>query len=142
MIQYMLDTDTSSYIIRKRPIEVLQRLHAAVSAGHEIVISVITYAEFMQGIAASSYPERDASVVHAFLERLNAVYDWDRAAADAWASLYTSLKQAGTPIGPQDTMIAAHALSLNAVVVTNNMKHFGRVPDLRTENWIETAAED
>lgn len=136
MTRYMLDTDTSSYIIRRHPIEVLRRLQTAVSGGHEITISVITYAELMQGLASSPNAHRYEPTVHAFLERLNAVFDWDRPAADAWARLYTTLKQVGTPIGPQDTMIAAHALSLDAVVVTNNLKHFGRVPDLHVENWI------
>jgi len=139
--RYMLDTDTSSYIIRKRPIQVLHRLQATVSAGHEMIISVITYAELMQGLVSSKAAEHDAAIVHAFLERLHAVLDWDRGAADAWARLYTQLKQAGTPIGPQDTMIAAHGLSLDAVVVTNNLKHFGRVPDLRTENWVVASDE-
>lgn len=142
MTRYMLDTDTSSYIIRKRPIEVLHRLQTAVSTGHEITISVITYAELMQGLAASQAPQRDEPIVHAFLERLHAVPDWGQEAANAWAHLYTALKRAGTPIGPQDTMIATHALSLDAVVVTNNVKHFGRVPGLRTENWIDASEEN
>lgn len=135
MTCYMLDTDTSSYIIRHRPVTVLHRLQEAVASGHDILISVITYAELMQGVVASENP-RTGGAVEAFLERVHAIVPWDRPAADAWADVYTRLKRAGTPIGAQDTMIAAHALSLDAVVVTNNRKHFGRIEALTTENWI------
>ncbi|MEQ9459990.1 MAG: type II toxin-antitoxin system VapC family toxin [Phycisphaeraceae bacterium] len=137
MMRYMLDTDTSSYIIRKAPVSVVQRLERTASSGHEIVVSVITYAELMQGVVAQGREPERVQRLQAFLAPLHAVLPWDRYAADAWAQVYTALKEAGTPIGSQDTMIAAHALSAGAVVVTNNVKHFCRVEGLRVENWVD-----
>lgn len=137
MRRYMLDTDTSSYIIRKAPVSVVQRLERMASSGHEIVVSVITYAELMQGVVAQGREPERVQRLQAFLAPLHAVLAWDRYAADTWAKVYTELKEAGTPIGPQDTMIAAHALSADAVLVTNNVKHFCRVEGLHVENWVD-----
>ena len=66
------------------------------------------------------------------------VLQWDRNAASEYGHLRAHLEAQGTPIGVLDTMIAAHALSLNATIVTNNVRHFERVPDLRLENWTMT----
>ncbi|MEX0732140.1 MAG: type II toxin-antitoxin system VapC family toxin [Aquisalimonadaceae bacterium] len=138
MTLYVLDTDISSYIIKKRPVEVLQALEAKALGGDEIVISVVTYAELMQGLAQSSHPGKHEPAVTAFLQSLHGVLPWDQATADQWAVLFTELKRAGTPIGPEDTMIAAHALSLGATLVTNNERHFCRISGLLRENWAKT----
>ena len=70
-----------------------------------------------------------------FCERLSGVLAWDRAAADKFAALEAELLGTGRPIGSNNTMIAAHALNLGCVLVTNNRKHFSRVPGLEIENW-------
>lgn len=132
---YVLDTDISSYVIRQRPLAVLQALEERAQRGDELVISVITYAELMQGLAELPTRETREPHVKAFLQALHGILPWDQPAADQWARLYTELKRAGTPIGPEDTMIAAHALSLAATLVTNNERHFSRVPGLAIENW-------
>ena len=64
---------------------------------------------------------------------------WDGAAADQFARLRAQLERAGTPIGVFDTMIAGHALSLNAILVSNNTRHFQKVRALKSENWTEPA---
>ncbi len=135
MTLYLLDTDISSYIIRRHPPELLTVLEAKAVAGDQIVVSVITYAELAQGLAASPNRSKHEPAVRCFLQRLHAVLDWDKAAADHWAEIHTHLKRSGTPIGNNDPLIAAHARSLGAILVTNNDRHFSRVPGLRMENW-------
>lgn len=135
---YLLDTDTSSYIIRRRPLAVLQAMEAKATAGDEIVISIITYAELMQGLAASAHRARHEPAVEAFLQSLHGILPWDQPAADQWVKLYTDLKRAGSPIGPEDAMIAAHALSLGAVLATNNTRHFSRVDGLSLVDWTQS----
>lgn len=132
---YLLDTDMCSYLIRKQPLQVLATMEAAVQEGHEIAISAITYAELMLGAKRSGHPAKYLAVINELCERLHDIYAWDARAAGQFADLQTLLLNQGTPIGGNDTMIAAHALSLEAVLVTNNVKHFGKVPGLDLANW-------
>ena len=74
--------------------------------------------------------------IQAFCERLSGILAWDKAAADEFARLQVHLLDSGSPIGSNDAMVGAHALSLRRVLVTNNLKHFSRVPGLRLENWV------
>ena len=66
---------------------------------------------------------------------MHGIRPWDARAAERFAELQALLLGQGTPIGQNDTLIAAHALSLGATLVTNNAKHFGRVPGLSMANW-------
>ncbi len=77
---------------------------------------------------------RDLSAIDTFLLPLG-VYDFDAEAASAYGRIRVELERCGTPIGPLDTLIAAHALSLSATLVTNNTREFERVSELRVENW-------
>lgn len=133
---YLLDTDTCSYIIRQRPLSVLSTMEAQVQAGHEIAISSITYAELLGGAKRSSHPNKHLPLIHELCERLHTIYPWDAQTAEVFADLQAQLLNAGTPIGANDTLIAAHALSLNAHLVSNNMKHFGKIPQLKLVNWV------
>ena len=133
MIRYMLDTDICSYIMREKPLHVFERFDALEMS--QFCISVITYAEFMYGIAYSSNPEETAVVVDRFVEHVS-VIPWDRPAAERYGKIRASLQAAGNIIGAMDMMIAAHALSCDMVLVTNNEKHFKRVQGLRVENWV------
>ena len=133
---YMFDTDISSYIMRKKPPTVLAMLETHEQAGDEICISAITYAELLLGAKRSGNPDKHLRLIEAFQERLHYVQPWDAAAAEQFADLQTALFNAGTPIGANDTLIAAHALSLQAVMVTNNTRHFDKVPGLQLENWV------
>lgn len=78
---------------------------------------------------------RHVQLVDAFCARLNAVLPWDRAAVDATTEIKVALRLAGTPIGPNDTAIAGHAIASGAVLVTNNLREFERVPGLVLEAW-------
>lgn len=132
---YLLDTDTCSYIIRQRPLSVLTRMEAQLQAGHEIAISSITYAELLLG-AKCSNPNKHLPLIHELCERLHTIYAWDAQVAASFADLQTELLNAGTPIGANDTLIAAHALSLSATLVSNNTKHFGKITQLKLVNWV------
>jgi tRNA(fMet)-specific endonuclease VapC len=128
----MLDTDISSYIIRKRPESVRARFREL--EGEQLCISVVSEAELLYGVKAKGSPRALAATVADFLRRLS-VLGWSRAAARHYADIRAKLESAGTPIGNMDLLIAAHARSAGAVLVTNNQKHFLRVPGLKVENW-------
>ncbi len=128
----MLDTDISSYIIRKRPESVRARFRE--TEGEQLCISVVSEVELLYGVKAKGSPRALAAIVADFLRRLT-VLDWSRAAAQHYADIRTKLESAGSPIGNMDLLIAAHARSAGAVLVTNNQKHFLRVPGLKVENW-------
>lgn len=136
MILYILDTDIASYVIRKKPLSVLEMMQAKAERGDHITISVITYSELLLGVERSGNRRKHRNLVNGFVERLDDVLSWDNKAAEAYARLQMDLYKKGTPIGPNDTMIAGHALSLNATMVTNNLKHFNKVPRLKVENWV------
>lgn len=135
---YMLDTDTCSYLIKKNPLSVLQTMDITVQEGHEIVISSITYAELMLGAKRAVNRESLLVRIHALCERLHDICAWDKHAADHFSDLQTLLLNNGTPIGANDTLIAAHALSLQAILVSNNTRHFSKVPEIHLENWVTT----
>ncbi len=132
---FMLDTDTCSYIIRQRPKAVLQAMEQHSQLGDELVISSITYAELRWGAARSGNPRKHNRLITELCQRLHEISPWDADAADQFAQLKTHLARSGTPIGGNDTMIAAHALSLGARLVSNNIRHFSLVPRLKLENW-------
>ena len=135
---YMLDTDTCSYIQRQHPIAVLETMQAKSESGHALCISVITYAELRLGAARSNSKHKYDLLISEFSERLDSIQSWDSRAADHFAELQAMLLRKGTPIGVNDGMIAAHALSIEAVLVTNNQKHFSKVPNLKLTNWLNS----
>ncbi len=133
---YMLDTNICSFIMREQPEAVRKRLEQAVLRGNRIVISAITYQEMRFGATGPKASPRHVQLVDEFCTRLDAVLPWDRAAVDATTDIRVALRLAGTPIGPNDTAIAGHAISADAVLVTNNTREFERVPGLALEDWV------
>jgi len=133
----MLDTDTCSFLMREHDISVLRSMEAKVEAGDDICISVITYSELRLGAARSGAQQKYGRLIDALSDRLDFIADWSTKEADIFAELQSSLLGQGTPIGSNDAMIAAHARSLDAVLVTNNMRHFSRVKNLKLENWLD-----
>ena len=132
-MRYMLDTNICIHAIKNRPASVLAALRAHEPAG--IGISSISVAELCFG-AEKSGSSRNLLALQHFLEPLE-IADFDMAAAQAYGGLRHLLEKSGTPIGPLDTQIAAHALALGVSLVTNNLREFARVPGLRLENWAE-----
>jgi tRNA(fMet)-specific endonuclease VapC len=131
----MLDTNICSFIMRRNPPQVLQRLQQAAEAGNRLVISSITYAELRYGAASPKAPKAVATWIDALVQRLDEVLRWDIDAVDASAKLMTQLLESGTPIGSNDTGIAGHALAADCIIVTNNTREFRRVPGLLVEDW-------
>jgi len=132
---YMLDTCICSFIMREQPEDVITRLEQAVLRSHRIVISAITYSEMRFSATGLKASPRHIQLVEAFCARLDAILPWDRAAVDATTDIKVALRLAGTPIGPNDTAIAGHAIAAGTVLVTNNTREFARVPGLVLENW-------
>ena len=132
---FMLDTNICSFIMREQPETVIRRLEQAVLRNHRIVVSAITYAEMRFGAIGKKASPRHAKLVEAFCSRLDAILPWDRAAVDATTEIKSALSAAGTPIGPNDTGIAGHAISAGAILVTNNVREFERVTGLAVEDW-------
>ena len=131
-LRYLLDTNTCIYIINRHPPEVFERFKR-LQAG-QIAISSITGAELQFGIAKTG-SERNQNALEKFLAPLD-VLPFDEQAMRIYGDLRAHLERKGTPIGALDTLIAAHALALDSVLVTNNQREFKRVPKLRLENWV------
>ncbi len=131
----MFDTDTCIYLLNQKPghESILKRLDGREHG--EIVLSAITLAESRYGIAASHRRSLNLAKLELFLASFEVVPFDDRAAL-AYGPLRAHLQVRGTPIGPLDALIAAHALSLGTTVVTNNVREFSRVPNLVVENWL------
>ncbi|WP_370547120.1 PIN domain-containing protein [Edwardsiella tarda] len=113
----------------------LKRLEQAVLHNHRIVVSAITYAEMRFGTIGKKASPRHVQLVDAFCSRLDAILPWDKTAVDATTVIKAALAAAGTPIGPNDTAIAGHAIAAGAILVTNNTREFERVAGLMLEDW-------
>lgn len=131
MIRYMLDTNICIYVINARPPTVLARFRRE-RLGN-IGISSVTAAELAFGVAKSG-SARNREALEMFLSPLE-VLPFDASAIWHYGELRAGLERRGQPIGALDTMIAAHALASNTILVTNNTREFARVPGLRLENW-------
>ena len=131
-MKYMLDTNICIYIIREKPAKVLQRLLRV--DVRDVCLSAITLSELEYGISKSSRPDRNKLALAGFLAPLT-VLPYDDMAAREYGRIRAHLEKQGAPIGPLDTLIAAHALSLACTLVTNNETEFARVPGLLVQNW-------
>ena len=132
-MRYILDTDICIYAINERPASVLQALREHGGAG--LGISSVTAAELFYGVARTG-SQRNLGALRQFLAPLD-VAPFDRTAAEVCGSLRAWLAAQGTPIGPYDTQIAAHAHALGVTLVTNTPREFSRVPGLQVENWAD-----
>ncbi len=134
----LLDTDICIYIIRQKPIAVLQRFNTYVPG--DIGVSTITVAELLAGAQKSQRPQQNHEAVEQFLLPLTiAPFDYD--AALAYGHIRATLERQGTPIGAFDMLIAAQAISLGVTLVTNNGREFMRVPGLTVEDWVNPTAQ-
>ena len=131
-MDFLLDTNICIYIIKKRPINVIDKFKT-IPIG-KIGISSITLAELQYGIMKSSNPDKNREALNRFLIPLEIV-DFDFFATIEYGKIRANLEKNGTPIGPLDTLIGAHAKSLDLTLVTNNNKEFQRIDGLRIENW-------
>ena len=132
---YMLDTNICSFVMRERPDSLLKVLQGHVENRDRLVISAITYAELRFGAIGKKSSPKHGTIVDQFMERIDGVLPWDKAAVDATTAIKQYLATKGTPIGPNDAAIAGNAVAARCVLVTNNTREFDRVPELRVEDW-------
>jgi tRNA(fMet)-specific endonuclease VapC len=137
-MRWMLDTNTASFVIRRRPPTVKRRFDAV---GHgNLAISVVVLAELLYG--AKLHPTRGNDIladIEDFRRRL-AVVPWSESAAAHYAEIRARLRRAGTPIGNMDLLIAAHASAEGATLVTNNLRELRRVDGLALEDWLQVSS--
>ena len=129
----MLDTNICIYALKNHS----DTLRHKFKTTQHLSISSIVYAELCYGIENSESPKKQArwQQLELFTQILP-IEDWNTNAAKHYASIRATLRRQGTPIGNNDLLIAAHARCLNKILVTNNVREFNRVPDLKIENWV------
>jgi tRNA(fMet)-specific endonuclease VapC len=130
---HLLDTNICIYVLKHRSKSLQHKFRVT----RELGISAVTYAELCFGIEHGSPPmmKQRWDQLNAFT-RLLLIMPVDEAVAKAYGTLRAFLLRQGKPIGNNDLFIAAHARSLGAVLVTNNLREFKRVPELSVENWL------
>ena len=133
-MKYMLDTNVCVELIRHRPQSLIERL-TAYDPG-EVGVSSITAAELAHGAQKSNKVKENLSALEQFLMPLE-VADFDQRASAAYGFVRAFLEREGRIIGSMDMLIGAHALSLGAIMVTNNTDEFRRIPDLSIEDWMK-----
>lgn len=130
---YMLDTNICSFIIREKPVIVKEKLKSIDTQNNKVTISSIVASELLYG----AYKKRSSkliSIVKAFIDFFE-VLPFDLNASEEYGKIRVDLEQIGMIIGAYDLQIAAHAKSVNAILVTNNIKEFSRVKGLKIEDW-------
>jgi tRNA(fMet)-specific endonuclease VapC len=132
---YMLDTNICSFIMREQPETLLKVLQGHVENKDRLVISAITYSELRFGAIGKKASPRHVVIVDQFMERIDGVLPWDRASVDATIIIRQYLAAQGIPIGSNDAAIAGNAIAAGCVLVTNNVREFERVPELKIEDW-------
>ncbi|MFN4054461.1 MAG: type II toxin-antitoxin system VapC family toxin [Alishewanella aestuarii] len=132
MLKFMLDTNICIYVIKRRPLEVLQTFNQYAGL---MCISAITYAELCHGVEKSARPEQNRQAVEDFCSRLQ-ILAYNEKAAQHYGEIRAELEQLGIPIGVNDLHISAHARSESLTLVTNNLREFERVAGLRLVNWL------
>ena len=130
---YLLDTNICIYALNRRPPEVLEKLRSISRSA--VAVSVITVLELRQGAEKSQDPEKAHQKLDFFLSSIRAL-PFDEDAALVAARIRAILERQGRPVGDLDSLIAAHALAQDLILVTNNLREFERIPDLRAETWV------
>lgn len=132
MLKYMLDTNIVIYVIKRRPVEVLEVFNR--HAG-QMCISSITLAELLHGAEKSTRVEQNLHQVEDFVSRLE-VLTYGIKSAGHYGDIRADLERKGTTIGVNDLHIAGHARSEGLTLVSNNLREFERVDGLLMENWV------
>lgn len=132
MPRYMLDTNMCIYLMKNQPEEVAKRF-AQFHVG-DVVMSAITFAELEYGVAMSANPVKERNNLAGLVEDIK-VAPFDAAAATAYGPIRMATRDSKRD--HLDKLIAAHALSLNVALVTNNLKDFAKYPDVLVENWLK-----
>ena len=132
-MKYMLDTNICIFIIKHKPESVIKKFMKL--EPNDICISSITYAELVHGVEKSQAVEKNRIALTVLLSEIE-IIPFDSTAAQVYGWIKADLQKKGTPIGPLDTLIAAHAKSLELTLVTNNTREFSRVDGVELEDWV------
>jgi tRNA(fMet)-specific endonuclease VapC len=132
MLGYMLDTNICIYVMKNYPLELREKFN---SLAEQLCISSVTLGELHYGAEKSARRVENLTAIEDFVVRLD-VLSFGAKAAAHYGQLRAELERAGTPCGPHDMQIGAHARSEGLIVVTNNMREFSRMPGVRVENWV------
>jgi len=133
-MKYLLDTNICIYIINEKPEKVLRKFEQY--PVYEFGISSITHAELQYGIEKSENKNTNQDALDEFLLPLTILPFHAKKLVTCYGEIRASLESKGKTIGPLDMLIAAHALSLDLTIISNNIKEFSRIPNLKCENWI------
>jgi tRNA(fMet)-specific endonuclease VapC len=132
-MKYLLDTNICIYIINEKPSKVLRKFEQY--PVYEFGISSITQAELQYGIEKSKNKKTNQDALDEFLLPLTILPFHGKKLVACYGKIRASLESKGRTIGPLDMLIAAHALSLDLTIISNNIKEFSRIPRLKSENW-------
>ena len=133
-MKYLLDPNICIYIINEKPKKVLRKFEQY--PVDEFAISSITHAELQYGVAKSKHKTKNQEALDEFLLPLTILPFHGKGLVERYGRIRAFLESTGKTIGPLDTLIAAHALSLNLTIVSNNIDEFSRNPNLKCENWV------
>ena len=133
-MKYLLDTNICIYIINEKPDKVLRKFEKY--PVYEFGISSITHAELQYGIEKSKNKATNQAALDEFLLPLTILPFHDKKLVTSYGEIRAWQESKGKTIGPLDMLIAAHALSLDLTIISNNIKEFSRIPNLKCENWI------
>ena len=131
-MRYMLDTNICSYILKDHPAAVKQKFEEV--GPENICISSIVLAELYYGAARHPKGVVIRREIADFVSRL-VVLPWDEVAADHYGAIRAALEKAATLVGAMDMLIAAHAKSCGATLVSNNLREFDRIKGLKSASW-------
>ncbi len=131
-LKYLLDTNICIYIAKQNPIQIFTKFEKLVVG--EACMSTITYGELFYGVQKSQHSKKNRVLLQDLISLIPAL-PIPIDAGKHYGQIRKTLEQKGTPIGNNDSWIAAHALSLDVILVTNNMKEFNWIQSLHLENW-------
>ncbi len=132
---YMFDTNIIIYLLKNKPPEVIQKLNT-LDDDSKIRMSFVTYAELLKGAEKNIRKPKVIKQIESLAQSINVEFLTNEKLCESYASNFTRLKDAGTQIGANDLWIACHAISINATLVTNNVREFERINELNIENWV------
>ena len=132
MLKYMLDTNMVIYVLKRRPIQVLDIFNQNTN---RMAISSITLSELIYGAEKSQNISKNLEAIEDFISHME-VLSYDQKTSQAYGQIKAKLENNGEMIGENDIHIAAHAISQGLILVTNNLNEFRRVPHLSLENWV------
>jgi tRNA(fMet)-specific endonuclease VapC len=132
-MKYLLDTNICIYVINNKPKKILKKFSKYPVS--EFGLSSITQLELQYGVSKSKNKEKNQEALDEFLLPLTILPFHGDTLARSYGAIRTYLESKGRTIGPLDMLIAAHALSLDLTIISNNIKELSRVPNLKCENW-------